>query len=114
LSIDADKLSVLITLVTGGKINRGAYKETVEAVFTNNIDPEKYIAEKGLMMINDDNAVITAVKAVVAENQDSVADYRAGKEKVFGFLMGQVMKKLGGKGNPDTAKKMLEDALKEG
>ena len=112
LSIDAGKLSALITLVTGGKINRGAYKETVEAVFTNNVDPEKYIAEKGLMMINDDNAVITAVKAVVAENKDSVADYRAGKEKVFGFLMGQVMKKLGGKGNPDMAKKSLEEALK--
>jgi len=110
--LDADKLSALITLVTGGKINRNAYKETVEAVFTNNVDPEKYIAEKGLMMINDDNAVITAVKAVIAENHDSVADYRAGKEKVFGFLMGQVMKKLGGKGNPDMAKKTLEDALK--
>ena len=112
LVIDAGKLSALITLVTDGKINRNAYKETVEAVFTNNIDPEKYIAEKGLMMINDDNAVITAVKAVITENQDSVADYRAGKEKVFGFLMGQVMKKLGGKGNPDMAKKTLEDALK--
>ena len=110
--LDADKLSALITLVTGGKINRNAYKETVEAVFTNNVEPEKYIAEKGLMMINDDNAVITAVKAVIAENHDSVADYRAGKEKVFGFLMGQVMKKLGGKGNPDMAKKTLEDALK--
>jgi len=113
LTVDSGKLSTLITLVTGGKINRGAYKETVEAVFTNNVDPEKYIAEKGLMMINDDNAVITAVKAVIAENQDSVADYRAGKEKVFGFLMGQVMKKLGGKGNPDMAKKALEDALKK-
>jgi len=113
LVIDAGKLSALITLVTGGKINRNAYKETVEAVFTNNVDPEKYIAEKGLMMINDDNAVITAVKAVITENQDSVAEYRAGKEKVFGFLMGQVMKKLGGKGNPDMAKKTLEDALKK-
>jgi aspartyl-tRNA(Asn)/glutamyl-tRNA(Gln) amidotransferase subunit B len=112
LAIDADKLSTLITLVTGGKINRNAYKETVEAVFTKNVDPEKYIAEKGLMMINDDNAVISAVKAVIAENQDSAAEYRAGKEKVFGFLMGQVMKKLGGKGNPDMAKKTLEDALK--
>jgi len=113
LVIDAGKLSALITLVTGGKINRNAYKETVEAVFTNNVDPEKYIAEKGLMMINDDNAVIEAVKAVIAENQDSAAEYRAGKEKVFGFLMGQVMKKLGGKGNPDMAKKTLEDALKK-
>jgi len=112
LVIDAGNLSSLITLVTGGKINRNAYKETVEAVFTNNVNPEKYIAEKGLMMINDDNAVIEAVKAVITENQDSVADYRAGKEKVFGFLMGQVMKKLGGNGNPDMAKKLLTDILK--
>jgi len=112
LSIDADKLSLLITFIANGKINRSAYKETVEAVFTNNVDPLRYIAEKGLLMINDDNAVIEAVKAVITENQNSVAEYRAGKEKVFGFLMGQVMKKLGGKGNPDMAKKMLEDALK--
>jgi aspartyl-tRNA(Asn)/glutamyl-tRNA(Gln) amidotransferase subunit B len=114
LSVDADKLSTLISLVTGGKINRNAYKETVEAVFTNNADPESYIAEKGLLMINDDNAVIDAVRAVITENQDSVADYRAGKEKVFGFLMGQVMKKLGGKGNPDMAKKALTETLKSG
>jgi len=112
LTLDTSKLSTLITLVTGGKINRNAYKETVEAVFTNNVDPESYIAEKGLVMINDDNAIIEAVKAVITENQDSVAEYKAGKEKVFGFLMGQVMKKLKGKGNPDIAKKTLEAALK--
>jgi aspartyl-tRNA(Asn)/glutamyl-tRNA(Gln) amidotransferase subunit B len=111
LVINTGKLSTLISLVMGGKINRGAYKETIEAVFTNNVDPESYIAEKGLMMINDDNAVIEAVKAVITENQDSVADYRRGKEKVFGFLMGQVMKKLGGKGNPDIAKKTLTEML---
>jgi len=113
LSIDAGKLSALIALVTEGKINRNAYKETVEAVFTNDVDPERYIAEKGLMMVNDGNAVIEAAKAVIAENQDSVADYRAGKEKVFAFLMGQVMKKLGGKGNPEMAKKTLTEMLRE-
>jgi len=112
LVIDASKLSALITLVSGGKINRNAYKETVEAVFTRNVDPESYIAEKGLIMINDDNAVIEAVKSVITENQDSVADYRAGKEKVFAFLMGQVMKKLAGKGNPEMIKKTLTDLLK--
>jgi len=114
LSLDAGKLSTLIALVTDGKINRGAYKETVEEVFTHNVDPERYIAEKGLMMINDDNAVVEAVEAVLAGNEDAVADYRAGKEKVFGFLMGQVMKKLGGKGNPDMTKKTLESMLNKG
>jgi len=112
LSLDARKLSTLVELVCTGKINRNAYKETVEAVFTGNVDPQAYIAEKGLLMINDDKAVIEAVNTVLSENKDTVADYRAGKEKVFGFLMGQVMKKLKGKGNPDIAKKILEDALK--
>jgi aspartyl-tRNA(Asn)/glutamyl-tRNA(Gln) amidotransferase subunit B len=111
ISIDAGKLSTLVTLVTGGKINRGAYKETAEAIFTRNVDPEAYIAERGLLMINDDQAVIEAVKAVIAENQGTVAEYRAGKEKVFGFLMGQVMKKLEGKGNPEIMKKTLANML---
>jgi len=63
-------------------------------------------------MISDDSAVIEAVKSVIAENQDSVVEYRAGKEKVFAFLMGQVMKKLGGKGNPEMVKKTLTEMLK--
>ncbi|MCL2765436.1 MAG: Asp-tRNA(Asn)/Glu-tRNA(Gln) amidotransferase subunit GatB [Treponema sp.] len=112
LCIDAGKLSALIKLVTEGKINRSAYKETVEAVFSDNADPQEYIKEKGLMMVSDDKAVTEAVNAVIAENQSSAADYRAGKEKVFGFLMGQVMKKLGKGGNPELAKKALEAALK--
>jgi aspartyl-tRNA(Asn)/glutamyl-tRNA(Gln) amidotransferase subunit B len=111
LSLDSGKLSTLIAFVLNGKINRGAYKETIEAVFMHNVDPENYIAEKGLLMLNDDNAVIEAVKAVMVENPDAVADFRAGKEKIFGFLMGQVMKKLGGKGNPDVMKKTLTEKL---
>ncbi|MDR0320141.1 MAG: Asp-tRNA(Asn)/Glu-tRNA(Gln) amidotransferase subunit GatB [Treponema sp.] len=113
LSIDAEKLAVLIALVTGGKINRGAYKETIEAVFTSNVDPEKYIAEKGLMMVNDDKVVVEAIQSVLSDNMDSVTEFRAGKEKVFGFLMGQVMKKLGGKGNPDMVKKTLTSMLEK-
>jgi aspartyl-tRNA(Asn)/glutamyl-tRNA(Gln) amidotransferase subunit B len=113
LTINADKLSTLIAYVTGGKINRSAYKETVEAVFTNNVDPETYIAEKGLVMVNDDSAVIEAVQAVIATHHDTVAEFRAGKEKVFGFLMGQVMKRLGGTGNPDMVKKTLTSMLKK-
>jgi aspartyl-tRNA(Asn)/glutamyl-tRNA(Gln) amidotransferase subunit B len=114
LSIDAGKLSALIAFVVGGKINRASYREAIEAVFTNNVDPETYINEKGLLMANDDKAVDEAIAAVMAEQSDSVADYRAGKEKVFGFLMGQAMKKLGKAGNPDLVKKALEDALKKG
>jgi len=112
LSIDADKLAVLIDLVTTAKINRASFKETVEAVFVNNADPEKYIAEKGLLMLSDDKAIVAAVEKVIAANADSATDYRAGKEKVFGFLMGMVMKELGKSGNPELAKKILQDKLK--
>jgi aspartyl-tRNA(Asn)/glutamyl-tRNA(Gln) amidotransferase subunit B len=100
--------------VLGGKINRNAYKEVVEAVFMQNADPEAYIAEKGLMMVNDDKVVEEAISKVIAENEAAVAEYRAGKEKTFGFLMGQVMRKLAGKGNPDMAKKLLISRIKGG
>lgn len=110
LCVDARKLAVLVALVCGGKINRSAYKETIAEVFFNNAEPEKYIAAKGLLMSADGSA--EAVKAALAENQKILSEYLAGKEKVFGFLMGQVMKKLGKGGNPELAKKALEDALK--
>ena len=112
LSIDTTKLSFLISQVLTGKINRAAYKETIEAVFYHDTDPEKYIAEKGLAMLDDDDEVTRAVEEIINENEDSVSDYRAGKEKVFGFLMGSVMKKLKGKGNPETVKKILEEHLR--
>jgi len=63
------------------------------------------------MMVTDDNVVAGAVGAALSENPDAVANYRAGKEKAFGFLMGRVMKKLGGTGNPDMAGKALRKAL---
>ncbi|MCL2244760.1 MAG: Asp-tRNA(Asn)/Glu-tRNA(Gln) amidotransferase subunit GatB [Treponema sp.] len=113
LNISTDKLVTLIGFVTGGKINRASYKETVEAVFTNNVNPENYIADKGLMMVSDDKAVTEAVEKIIAKNQDSAAEYRAGKEKIFGFLMGMVMKELGKGGNPELAKKILSIKLKE-
>lgn len=111
LSLDACKLSTLIDFVLKGRINRNVYKEMIEAVFTENTDPESYIIEKGLLMVTDDKAVSDAVNAVITDNPDAVADYRAGKEKAFGFLMGQVMKKLGGAGNPDMVRKTLNGYL---
>jgi len=111
LSLDEHKLSVLINLVLDGKINRNAYKESVEAVFKNNVDPKAYIAEKGLLMVTDNKAVTEAAEAILSVNPNAVADYHAGKVKAFGFLMGQVMKKLDGAGNPEMVKKTLTDML---
>jgi aspartyl-tRNA(Asn)/glutamyl-tRNA(Gln) amidotransferase subunit B len=64
-------------------------------------------------MVSDDGALTEAVKSVIADNADVVASWKSGKVQVFGFLMGQVMKKLGKGGNPERAKQVLEAALKE-
>lgn len=112
LSLDAGKLAVLISLVKKGSISRNAFKETVEAVFTQNIEPMEYIKQKGLIMVSDGKAVTDAVNAVIENNRDAVNDYISGKEKAFGFLMGQVMKRLGGGGNPELARKALTEKLK--
>ncbi|MCL2019583.1 MAG: Asp-tRNA(Asn)/Glu-tRNA(Gln) amidotransferase subunit GatB [Oscillospiraceae bacterium] len=112
LTVDGRKLAVLVTLVSEKKINRNSYKEAVEAVFLHDIEPEKYITEKGLLMISDDSATKEAVKTVLAENANAVADYHDGKAKAIGFIIGQVMKKLGGAGNPEVVKRILEEELK--
>ncbi|MCL1992066.1 MAG: Asp-tRNA(Asn)/Glu-tRNA(Gln) amidotransferase subunit GatB [Spirochaetes bacterium] len=111
LSVDAGKLSYLIAQVLGGKINRASYKEVVAAVFTDGVDPAAYIAERGLLMQSDGGAALAAAQSVIDAHPGDVADYRAGKEKVFGFLMGQLMKKLGGSGNPALAKETLKGLL---
>lgn len=111
LTLDINKLTTLITLVMDGKINRNAYKEAIEAVFLHNADPESYISEKGLTMVSDKGALEDMAKSVIADNPGAVADYKAGKQKAFGFLMGQIMKELGGSGNPNLVKEVLTKNL---
>ena len=111
LSLDQDKLALLIGLVLGSKINRSAYKEAVEAVFLHNVSPEDYIKEKGLMMVSDTGAIDTLIATVIADNPGAVADYKAGKQKAFGFLVGQVLKQLGGTGNPNLVKEAMTREL---
>ena len=107
LSLDNGKLAALIGLVLDGKINRSAYKEAVAAVFMHDADPESYIQEKGLMMVSDTGAVESLVDAVISDNPSAVSDYKAGKQKAFGFLVGQVLKQLGGSGNPNLVKEEM-------
>ncbi len=111
LRVNAGKLAVLVRLVAEGKISRSAYKETVEAVFAADADPQVYISEKALLMQNDSAAVTNAVRAALDENPGAQRDYRAGKGKALGFLMGQAMKKLGKSANPEMVRKVLADTL---
>jgi len=111
LQVDAAKLAQLIELVLAGKINRAAYKQTMHAVFGEDAQPMDYIEANGLRMDDNSDALTAAVAAAIAANPKAIADYRAGNEKTFGFIMGQVMKELKGQGNPALVKPALEAAL---
>ncbi|MCL2445567.1 MAG: Asp-tRNA(Asn)/Glu-tRNA(Gln) amidotransferase subunit GatB [Oscillospiraceae bacterium] len=111
LQVDAGKLAQLIELVLQGKINRAAYKQTMHAVFGEDVQPMEYIEAHGLLMQDNSDALAAAIAAAIAANPKAIADYRAGNEKTFGFIMGQVMKELKGQGNPALVKPALEAAL---
>ena len=71
-----------------------------EKIFTEDVDPETYVEEKGLKTVNDEGALRATIQEIVAANPKSVEDYHNGKEKALGFLVGQTMKAMKGKANP--------------
>ena len=111
ISFDAKNLGKLILLVKEGVVNRNTAKEVFEKMFSENVEPEKYINDNNLKMVNDDSAVKEVVEKVIAANPDSIAQFKEGNEKVNKFLMGQCMKQLKGKANPAIVTKILEEEL---
>ncbi|MCC8014962.1 MAG: Asp-tRNA(Asn)/Glu-tRNA(Gln) amidotransferase subunit GatB [Eubacterium sp.] len=111
ISISPEKTARIITLTVEGKINRNAEKEVFEAVFKEDVDPDEYIKEKGLMMLNDDSLVSDTIDEVIKNNPKSIEDYKGGKQKAFGFLVGQTMRALKGKANPQSVNKILKEKL---
>ena len=106
-----ENLAKLIKLTEAGTINSSVAKEVFEKVFADNIDPEKYVKENGLAQENDESALREAVQKVIDDNPKSVADYRGGKEKAIGFLVGQTMKAMQGKANPGIVTGLLKELL---
>ena len=113
LEIEPKKIADIINFVSDGKINRSVAKEVFEAVFKKNVDPAKYIEENNLAMVDDTSLVEETVAKVIADNPKSIEDLKAGKEKAKGFLVGQTMKALKGKANPQTVNKVLNEKLSE-
>ena len=111
ITFSAAHLAKLIELLDAGTINQTVAKEVFEQIFREDIDPEQYVEEHSLKMVNDDNLLRTVVEQVIAANPQSVADYRGGKEKALGFLVGQTMKQMKGKANPGAVNKMLKELL---
>ena len=106
-----EHLAKLIELTEAGTINSTVAKEVFEIVFDKDIDPEKYVEEKGLKTVSDEGALRSVIEEVVAANPQSVADYRSGKQKAIGFLVGQTMKAMKGKADPGVVNKILKEIL---
>ena len=116
--MDADRirfspehLAVLIQMTEEGTINSSVAKEVFEHVFDEDVDPQAYVEEHGLKMDNDSDALTSTIEEIVAANPQSVADYKAGKKKAVGFLVGQTMKATQGKANPAMINKILTEIL---
>ena len=111
IAFSPKSLARIIELADEGAINSNVAKEIFEKIFDEDIDPDKYIEENGLKQVNDEGALKATVEKVIADNPQSVADYRAGKEKAIGFLVGQTMKAMQGKANPGMVNKLLKELL---
>ena len=111
IKFSADNLAKLIALTESKAINSTVAKEVFEKVFYDNMDPEKYVEEHGLKTVNDEGALRKVIEDVVANNPQSVEDYRSGKEKAIGFLVGQTMKAMKGKADPSMINQILKEIL---
>ena len=104
-------LAKLIAMTESKEINGTVAKEVFEAMFESDVDPAQYVEEKGLKTVNDTGALQKTLEEIIAANPQSVADYRGGKEKALGFLVGQTMKAMKGKADPGLINKMLREML---
>ena len=111
IAFSPENLAKLIELTDAGTINGNVAKEVFEQIFAEDIDPDKYVEEYGLKTVNDEGALRDTIAKVIEENPQSVEDYRNGKEKAIGFLVGQTMKAMKGKANPGMVNKILKELL---
>lgn len=111
LRISPRSLAALIVMVEKGEINRTVAKTVFAEIFKNDVNPGRYVEEKGLKVVNDENALLKAAREAIAENPQSVEDYRGGKEKAMGFLVGQTMKAMKGKADPAKVNRLVKELL---
>lgn len=110
--IDPNRLAKMISLVANGTISGKIAKTLFVEMWKSPDDPEKIVEAKGLVQITDSAAIESVVDEVIAKNPKPVEEYRAGKKKAIGSLVGQVMKLTKGKANPQLVNKLLEEKLK--
>jgi aspartyl-tRNA(Asn)/glutamyl-tRNA(Gln) amidotransferase subunit B len=111
IKFSPENLAKLIEMVEAGTINGNVAKDVFAVIFDEDADPEAYVKEKGLGQVSDEGELRATIEKIIADNPQSVADYRSGKEKAMGFLVGQTMKAMKGKANPGMVNKILKELL---
>ena len=107
-----ESLGELITLITDGVISGKIAKDIFAEMMISKKKPIEIVKDKGLEQVSDDNEILKLIESVIADNQDKVKQYLSGKDKLFGFFVGQVMKVSQGKANPGIVNKLLKENLK--
>ena len=111
IPFDSNQLGKLVILIDKGTISSSIGKKVLVELFENPRDPEDIIKEKGWIQISDEGAIQEVVQKILEANPQSIADYKAGKDRALGFLVGQAMKETKGKANPQMLNKMFLEAL---
>ena len=109
--ISAEQLGGLIALISDDTISGKIAKDVFAEMFASGKNAADIVEEKGLKQVTDTGAIEAIVDEVIAENPDNVEKYKGGKDKLFGFFVGQVMKKTQGKANPAVVNKLLKEKL---
>ena len=109
----AEELAEMIKLIDKGTISSSIAKKVLDELFENPRDPNKIIEEKGWIQISDETQIKEVVLKVLSENEQSVLDYKAGKDRALGYLVGQAMKQTKGKANPKMLNEMFIEELKK-
>ena len=107
----AEELGELVILIDKGTISSSIAKKVLDELFENPRSPEQIIKEKGWIQISDEGAIKEVVQKILEANPNSIVDYKAGKDRALGFLVGQAMKETKGKANPQMLNKMFLEEL---
>lgn len=109
--VGPENFAELIKMIVQGKISGSAAKSVFKVMFEKGGDPSEIVEDLGLAQVSDESAIAAAVEKVIAANPKAVEDYKSGQQKSFGFLVGQCMKELQGKGNPQVINDLLKKKL---
>ena len=108
-----ENLARLIGLVERNVINRTVAKEVFEEIFSRNADPESYVEEHGLKVVNDQGQLRKVIEEILEANPQSVQDFKNGKEKAAGFIVGQTMRAMKGKADPAVVNQLVKELLSQ-